>query len=189
MVRTRSSPSGPGLTVGSAAARNRAFRLNDAHSGRPRTPYLALLGFIGLCLLVGVADGTLTAAAVQGWYLSLTPPPLTPPEWIFGPVWITLYVMIGLAGWLVWRQCGAAAPVRLWGWQLAANALWTPAFFGLQSPTLGLVVMAALLALVGKTIARFWTVSRLATMLMTPYLGWCLFAAYLNTGFWWLNRG
>jgi tryptophan-rich sensory protein len=148
---------------------------------------LALVGFVGLCLLVGAVAGTVTTGAVRGWYLSLSRPPGTPPTWIFAPVWTALYVMIGVAGWLVWRRCGAAGPLRLWGWQLAANALWTPAFFGLHSPALAMLVVVVMLVLLGLTIRAFLGVHRAAAGLLLPYLAWSSFAAYLNAGFWWLN--
>ena len=156
-------------------------------SSAPVSPILALIGFVGLCLLVGAAAAALVASALHGWYPSLTRPPGTPPNWVFGPVWTVLYVMIGIAGWLVWRRSGAARPLRLWGWQLAANALWTPAFFGLHNPPLALAVMAALLVLIGLTIGSFLRLHRFAAWLMLPYLTWTIFAAYLNVGFWWLN--
>lgn len=148
---------------------------------------LALVGFVGLCLLVGAAAGAVTGTSVDTWYPSLKRPPLTPPNSIFAPVWITLYVMVGVAGWLVWRRVGATRPVRLWGWQLLANALWSPAFFGLRRPDLGLLVIAAMLVLIPLTIRAFARVRPTAAWLMAPYLAWTLFAAYLNTGFWWLN--
>ena len=147
------------------------------------------MGFVGLCLLVGAVGGSVTAPAVRGWYLSLHTPPGTPPNWVFAPVWTTLYVMIGVAGWLVWKRTGAARPLRLWGWQLAANALWSPAFFGLHSPALGIVVLAALVIMLGFTIRAFAAVHRAAAALMIPYAGWCLYAAYLNAGFLLLNPG
>ena len=150
---------------------------------------MALIGFVGLCLLVGAADGAVTATSVRGWYLSLTQPPGTPPNWVFGPVWGLLYVLMGVAAWLVWRQSGASRPIRLWGWQLLLNALWTPAFFGLHSPGLGLVVIIALLVLLVVTTQSFIRISRPATWLMLPYVGWTAYATYLNVGFWWLNRG
>jgi tryptophan-rich sensory protein len=143
---------------------------------------------VGLCLLVGAADGAVTATSVRGWYLSLTPPPGTPPNWLFGPVWGVLYILMGIAAWLVWRQSGASRPIRLWGWQLLLNALWTPAFFGLHSPGLGLAVIAALLVLLVLTIRAFVRISRPAAWLMLPYLAWTAYAAYLNVGFWWLNH-
>jgi translocator protein len=144
---------------------------------------------VGLCLLVGAVDGSMTARPVHTWYARLHAPPGTPPNWFFAPVWIAIYVMIGTAAWLVWRRLGAARPLRLWGWQLAANALWAPAFFGLHSPALALGIMAALLVLIGFTIRAFRRVHRVAAMLLLPYGAWCVYAAYLNAGFLLLNLG
>lgn len=149
---------------------------------------LALVGFVGLCLLVGLVGGSMTSHAIPGWYRLLQKPPGTPPDWAFGPVWVCLYVMIGVAGWLVWKRIGSSAPLRLWGWQLAANAAWAPAFFGLRRPSLGMAVIAVLLVLIGLTIRSFRRVSRPAALLLLPYLGWCLYAAYLNAGFLLLNH-
>ncbi len=157
-------------------------------SSVPVSPLLALVGFVGLCLLVGLAEGGVTATSLGTWYLALNRPPLTPPNWLFAPVWLTLYVLIGIAGWLVWRRAGAARPIRLWGWQLLANALWTPAFFGLHRTDLALLVIAAMLVLTIETIRLFARISRPAALLMLPYLAWTGFAAYLNAGFWWLNQ-
>lgn len=157
-------------------------------SSVPVSPTLALVGFVGLCLLVGAVGGSMTARAVHHWYQTLHAPPLTPPNWVFAPVWTALYVMIGVAAWLVWRRLGAAPPLRLWGWQLAANALWAPAFFGLHSPATAMGVMVVLLVLVAMTIRAFRRIHRTATMLMVPYGIWCLFAAYLNAGFLILNQ-
>jgi tryptophan-rich sensory protein len=154
----------------------------------PVSPALALVGFVGLCLLVGAVDGSITARAVQGWYARLHAPPGTPPNGVFAPVWTMLYVMIGTAAWLVWRRTGAGQPLRLWGWQLAANALWAPAFFALHSPVLALGVMAVLLVLIGFTIRSFRRVHWLGAALMLPYGAWCLYAAYLNIGFLLLNH-
>ena len=99
--------------------------------------------------------------ALRGWYPSLTAPPGTPPSWVFAPVWTMLYVMIGVAGWLVWRRAGAARPLRLWGWQLAANALWMPAFFGLHNPPLALAVIIVLLVLIAVTMHSFAKLNRI----------------------------
>jgi benzodiazapine receptor len=96
--------------------------------------------------------------------------------------------MIGIAAWLVWRRIGAARPLRLWGWQLAANALWAPFFFGLRSPALAMVAIVILLILIAMTIRGFRQVQRPAAVLMLPYGAWCLYAAYLNAGFLLLNR-
>ena len=156
-------------------------------SSTPVSPILALVGFVGLCLLVGGADAALVTGSLHGWYASLVHPPGTPPSWVFGPVWTVLYVLVGVAGWLVWRRCGATRPLRLWGWQLAANAAWVPAFFGLHNPPLAMAVIVALLGLIVLTIYSFFRLRRAAAWLMMPYLAWTIFAAYLNAAFWWCN--
>jgi translocator protein len=170
-------------------------RRQDPRDNQPQgegSPWPALAGFIGLCLLVSLAGAEITVPAVQSWYGGLTRPPLTPPNWLFGPVWTLLYVMIGTSAWLVWwkgpqgrRQTAA---LQFWGWQLLLNALWSPAFFGLHNPLLGLIVIFPMLALVGMTIFRFWRLQRAAGAMLVPYFAWCSFATYLNLGFWWLNR-
>jgi tryptophan-rich sensory protein len=154
----------------------------------PVSSVLALVGFVGLCLLVGVAGASLAGHALRVWYPTLTAPPGTPPNWVFAPVWSVLYVMMGVAAWLVWKRRGPSRALRLWGWQLAGNALWVPAFFSLRSPPLGLAVLAGTLVLIALTIKAFRRVRRTAGWLMAPYAGWCLYAAYLNAGFWLLNH-
>ena len=147
------------------------------------------MGFIGLPLLVGAASGGMTVAAVRGWYAALVHPPGTPPDFLFGPVWSLLYVLMGVAAWRVWRSVGPGPALRLWGWQLGANALWTPLFFGLHAPIPALVEMTALIVLVAATIRRFAAIDRVAGGLLVPYLLWTLYALYLNAGIAWLNRG
>jgi tryptophan-rich sensory protein len=90
---------------------------------------------------------------------------------------------------LVCRAASAdrARELRLWGWQLAANALWAPVFFGLHSPALAMAVISVMLLLIALTMRRFFRVLPTAGWLMVPYLAWCCYAAYLNAGFWWLN--
>lgn len=155
---------------------------------------LALVGFLGLTLLVGAADAVVTATGVHTWYLSLNQPLGTPPNWLFGPAWAALYVAVAVAAWLVWRggtsllgERRTRSALRLWGWQLLFNACWTPAFFGLHSPPLAMLVILALVALIVATVRAFAPVSRTAAMLMLPYLAWSCYAGYLTAGFWLLN--
>ncbi len=149
----------------------------------------ALVGFVGLTLLVGAVDGALTAPAIRTWYLSLTRPPGTPPNWLFGPVWTVLYVMIAVAAWMVWRHPDHRRALLLWGWQLLLNALWTPIFFSLHLIGPALIEVLVLLLLGCITAAAFLRISRVASLLMVPYLLWTCYATYLNAGFWWLNPG
>ena len=150
-----------------------------------------LVLFVGLALLLGAAGGVITAPEIRGWYLTLNRPPGTPPNWVFGPVWAILYVMMGVAAWLVWRcrSMDARGALRLWGWQLMINALWSPAFFGLHSTGLALAVILVLLAVLGLTLRAFLRIQSLAGALLVPYLAWVCYATWLNAGFWWLNRG
>ncbi|GAN76628.1 TspO/MBR family protein [Acidisphaera rubrifaciens] len=138
-------------------------------------------------MLVALSAGAVTATSVHTWYLSLRRPPGTPPNWVFGPVWTTLYLMMAGAAWLVWRRTGGGRALRLWGWQLLANALWTPAFFGLRLPGLALLVMGVLVVLLGRTVRIFGRIVPLAALLLLPYCVWVLYATYLTAGFWWLN--
>ncbi len=156
-------------------------------SSDPWAPFLALVGFVGLCLLVGAVAGTISARTVGTWYVSLTAPPGTPPNWLFAPVWTVLHVSIGVAAWLVWRRAGHGRALRLWGWQLIANAAWTPAFFGARDPELALAVILVLLVLIGLTLRAFRRIRPSAALLMLPYLAWTCYATYLNVGFVILN--
>jgi tryptophan-rich sensory protein len=119
--------------------------------------------------------------------LSLNRPPGTPPNWVFAAVWTALYAMIGLAGWLVWRRTVGTRALRLWGWQLAANAFWTPAFFALHSPPLAFAICLVLLGLIALTLRAFLPLRPAAAWLMAPYLAWTGYVTYLTAGFWWLN--
>jgi tryptophan-rich sensory protein len=122
------------------------------------------------------------------WYAALRKPPLTPPNWIFAPVWIALYLGIAVAGWLVWRaRRRIDAPLLLWGAQLVLNGLWSLLFFGLHLPGVALVEILALLGLIVATAAAFFRIRALAGGLLVPYAAWVAFAAYLNAGIWYLN--
>ncbi len=154
----------------------------------PWSQALALLGFVALCQAAGATGALVTSA---DWYRELPRPGWAPPGWVFGPVWITLYTLMGAAAWLVWRTPASAArtaALRWFGVQLALNAAWTPVFFGLRSVGGGLAVIVVLLAAIVVTIVRIRPVSRLASWLLAPYLAWVAFATVLNASIWWLGR-
>jgi translocator protein len=157
-----------------------------------RQSLAALAAAVLLPLGVGALGGLATSTSVRTWYPNLVRPSFAPPSWLFGPVWTTLYVMMGVASWLVWREGFTKPEVRsalaLYGVQLAFNLAWSWLFFGLRQPLLALIDIVVLLALVALTVGRFAPVSRTAAGLMLPYLVWVAFAAALNGAFWWLNR-
>ncbi len=153
------------------------------------------LGFVVALLLplgVGALGSLPTAGAVREWYPTLVQPSFAPPAWVFAPAWTALYLMMGVASWLVWRRGVARPEVRgalaIYAVQLALNLAWSWIFFGMRRPLPALVEIVVLLALIGLTTLRFAAVSRAAALLMTPYLAWVAFATALNGAFWWLNR-
>jgi tryptophan-rich sensory protein len=150
-----------------------------------------LIAFLAIAYAVAALGVVTTIGAVDGWYARAPHVVWTPPNSAFGPVWTGLYTMIAVAGWLVWlrrRERRAAVALPLFVVQLVLNSLWTPIFFGaygLIGPTalwIALVVILALDLTVAATIAAFWPVSRLAALLLVPYLAWILYASTLNWG-------
>lgn len=155
-----------------------------------RNPWIALAGFVGVCFLAAAIGGFFTNLSVQSWYPTLRKPSWTPPSWLFGPVWTTLYVMMGVAAWLVWREkgfSGAAWPLRLFFIQLALNAAWSVIFFGMRSLGWAVVEIALLWGFILLTALSFWLVRPAAGLLMVPYFVWVSYAAVLNYSIWKLN--
>jgi benzodiazapine receptor len=144
------------------------------------------------CFAAGGIGGVSTFKAIPTWYAALKKPPKTPPDRAFGPVWTTLYVLMAISVFLVWRNGLAGAGVRiaftLFWVQLALNALWSFVFFGLKSIRGGVVTIVALWFLILATTVASFRVSTLAGSLLIPYLVWVTIASYLNIGVWWLNK-
>jgi len=151
---------------------------------------VALVVCVALCFAVGGVGGLATSRSVSTWYPTLTKPGWTPPSWLFGPVWGALYLMMGLAAWLVWRRKGlrdGKLPLGLFAWQLVLNAGWSWVFFGLRAPMPAFFELGALWFALAATVAAFWRVSRAAGLLLVPYLLWTTFAGALNFAIWRLN--
>jgi tryptophan-rich sensory protein len=128
---------------------------------------------------------------MNDWYTTLNAPPLTPPSWVFGPVWTVLYVMMGLGIFFWYKSPDRFLPRRTWfllALHLTANAAWNPIFFQLQSPGLALLDIALIWVTLIRLLGRFRLEARKAYVLWLPYFLWVSFACYLNAGFWWLNR-
>lgn len=168
--------------------------MSTAHAGAslPERRPLATASLLVLaCVVLGAAGGLVTAPAIESWYTTLEKPWFTPPSWVFGPVWTVLYTLQGVAAWLLWRGGLERREVKialgLFGVQFALNLAWSPAFFGLQSPLLGLVVIVPLWFAIAATMAAAWRVDRRATLLLVPYLAWVSLATALNYAIWTLN--
>lgn len=147
--------------------------------------YLPLVLFI----IAVVGGGSLigVGTAPGAWYASLEKPWFNPPNWIFGPVWTLLYLMIAIAGWRIWMRRRTGGAMTAWWVQLGLNFLWSPVFFGLQSPGWAIPIILAMLVSIVTFIWLSWNQDRLAAWLFVPYLAWVSFATLLNVSIWWLN--
>ena len=148
---------------------------------------LALGGWLALCFLAALGG---VFVSTGDWYMSLNKPSWNPPSWIFGPVWTTLYCMMAVAAWQVWRVGGwqrQRVALSLFVTQLVLNALWTPIFFGAHQMGWAFVEICMLWLTLVATIGAFWKVKLSAALLLLPYLAWSSFAAVLNFTLWRLN--
>ena len=143
------------------------------------------------CQCAGLIGSLFTTPAITTWYATLQKPPFTPPNWLFAPAWITLYLLMGISAFIIWRRGLGNPQVKrslfLFVIQLVLNALWSVAFFGLESPLYGVIVIAALWVAILFTILKFFKISSVAAVLMLPYILWVTFAAVLNVSIWVLN--
>lgn len=157
---------------------------------RSLLPTLAgLIGWLSTAFTAG-AVGAVASVDAASFYAELSKPSWAPPAWVFGPVWSTLYGLMGIAAWLVWRSPGSrTVALALFGLQLAANALWSWLFFGWRLGELAAVEVVVLLALIAATVTAFGRHSRLAAVLLVPYLLWVGFAAALTWAVWQRNPG
>ena len=143
----------------------------------------ALAGWIALTVGGGSLIGAWTNGGADPWYVALDKAPWNPPAWVFAPVWTTLYVLMALAAWFVWRRGGwrhQSRALTLFVLQLALNFAWSPLFFVARQPGLALLDLAALWMLVVWTMRAFARVQPLASWLLAPYLAWVTYAATLN---------
>ena len=156
------------------------------------TDVLKLIVSTGVCEGVGLISSLFTRKAIPAWYAGLKKPSFTPPNSVFAPVWLTLYLLMGIAVFLVWQeglgQDGATAAFVVFWVQLVINILWTVIFFGLRSLLGGLVTILVLWVAILVSIVLFFGVSPVAGALLVPYLIWVTIATNLNLRVWMLNR-
>ena len=152
---------------------------------------LSLTVFIVLCFSAAAFGSVFTNKSLKTWYLSIKKPSWNPPNKVFGPVWTVLYLMMAVAGWMVWErlpQKNFSVPMALFFVQLVLNTVWSVVFFGLRSPGGAFVEVVILWIGITLTMVSFWAVYWVAGVLFLPYLLWVSFAAILNFTIWRLNR-
>ena len=151
-----------------------------------------LISSVSICLMTGFVGSALTMDSVKTWYAELSKPSFNPPDWAFGVVWPILYLMMGVAAFLIWRKGIESRQVRvalgLFVLQLFLNGIWTPIFFGLHMMGLALAEIILLWLAILATIVSFWRISKSAAYLLIPYILWVSFAIALNAALWHLNR-
>ena len=150
--------------------------------------YLELALAILLCNLAGFIGSVFTMPSIPTWYAALVKPAFNPPNWIFGPVWTLLYILMGIALYLVWqKRAGARAAIWLFLVHLVINALWSVVFFGWHEILWAFVVIILLWLMIVALIWMFYKVNKTAAYLLVPYLLWVSFASLLNYALWSLN--
>lgn len=155
-----------------------------------RESWISLVPFIVVCFAAAGIGSFFTNTSVNTWYAQLRKPDWTPPNWLFAPVWTTLYVLMAISAWLVWRGTewsAARSALVLFAIQLALNTLWSLVFFGLREVRLAFVEIMLLWMMIVATAVAFRPLSPLAACLLLPYLLWVGFASYLNFRIWQIN--
>lgn len=145
------------------------------------------------CLVIGYLSSLVTKESIISWYPTINKPVFNPPNWIFAPVWTMLYVMMGVAGGMIWNkletdQQNVKKAFTFFIIQLGLNALWSYLFFGLHNPFLALIEIILLWLMIFETYNQFKKIDKIAAYLLLPYLAWVSFATILNASIWWLNR-
>ncbi|NLB00544.1 MAG: tryptophan-rich sensory protein [Methanomicrobiales archaeon] len=152
---------------------------------------IQFIAAIGVSLAAGWIGSIFTIPALSVWYAGLMKPALTPPSWVFAPVWTVLYILMGVALYLVWSKGWGNRHVQvataLFGMQLILNILWSFVFFGMHAPFFGFIVILLLWIAIFMTIVSFNRISVPAAVLLVPYFLWVSFAAFLNHGIYVLN--
>lgn len=153
--------------------------------------WFKLVSAIALCEFVGVLGSFFTFPAIGTWYANLAKPFFTPPNWVFGPIWILLYALMGIALFLVWRKKPEKSLSRkadgIFALQLLLNAAWSILFFGLHLLLVSFIEIVLLWLSILATILVFRKISTTAAWLLVPYLAWVSVAAALNLAVWLLN--
>jgi len=153
--------------------------------------FFRLLGCVVLTLAVGGFSGYITAGEVNGWFTTINKPSFNPPSWVFGPVWTTLYMMMGVAFYLILQKSSSpikSLTIKYFAIQLFFNFWWSILFFKFHAIGWALIEIVVLWIFILLTIINAAKISKPAARLLVPYIAWVSFATLLNAGFWWVNK-
>lgn len=150
-----------------------------------------LITSIVLCFFTGIIGSLFTSPAIPVWYAALKKPFFSPPNWVFGPVWSVLYLLMGISLFLVWSKKGKSSKKRealiYFGTQLFFNFIWSPIFFGAKNLAFAFIIIVLMWLFIIKTIVSFAKIDKTASYLLYPYIAWVSFASILNFAVWFLN--
>lgn len=159
----------------------------DSMNDSPLLRWSGLLAWIVICLAAGGLGAWATTPEIEGWYTTIEKPSWNPPDYVFGPVWTTLYVLMGVAAWRVWTRATTGKSLWLFAVQLLLNVAWSWIFFRWHQPGWAFAEIVVLWAAIVATTTAFYRKDVWAAVLMAPYLAWVTFAAVLNFAIWRLN--
>jgi len=149
-----------------------------------------LLISILLALSAGFIGSFFTTPSISSWYAFINKPSFSPPNWLFAPVWTLLYILMGIAAFLIWQKRDnqkTKQALRFYGTQLILNALWSIIFFGMHNPGLAFLEIIFLWSFILITLIKFYQINKIAGLLFIPYLLWVSFALILNLFVWMIN--
>jgi len=153
-----------------------------------KTNFLKLSLAIVLCLSAGFIGSFFTVTGVNSWYTTINKPVFNPPNWVFGPVWTFLYILMGISLYNIWNSKKNKSALMFFYAQLALNTLWSILFFGFENPLVAFVEIIILWAAILITIIKSYRISKAASYLLIPYILWVSFASVLNFSIYLLNR-
>jgi tryptophan-rich sensory protein len=155
-----------------------------------KNSYKLIIAILG-SEFAGILGSFFTTPSITGWYQTLNKPEIAPPNWVFGPVWTTLFALMGIAAFLIWKRGWNRRDVKIalgiFIGQLALNTLWSILFFGVHSPGSAFIEIIFLWLAILATMIAFSKISKAAAWLLLPYIMWVSFAGYLNYLIWSLN--
>lgn len=154
--------------------------------------FLKIIVSLLICFTAAALGNVFTISSIPTWYAGLNKPPFNPPNYLFGPVWTILYILMAISLFLVWKKGlkdkKIKDAIKIFAIQLILNAIWSPVFFGARNLFLAFIIIVVMWIFILKTIRAFAKIDKISSYLLYPYLAWVSFASILNFSVWFLNR-